>query len=162
MDLAWEDLVIEKGVLDKGRGSLFEDWKWLIPLNANPILLTACGDAFFEHTTSEISLLDTVQGTFSILAPNYDAWKIALNDQKQFRDWFLVEFLADLLSAKLARKKSECFSPLLPQKIGGSWDPANFKACDPLVHFSVLGQIHRQVKDLPEGTKISGFDVKWD
>lgn len=38
-------------------------------------------------------------------------------------------------------------------------DASNVEACDLMVHLSILGQIHRGVKNLPEGTQINRFTV---
>ena len=82
-----------------------------------------------------------------------------LNDPNHLEAWFRGGLIEDLLEAGLSREPGECFSPLVPQIINGSWEPSNFHACDLYIHLSMLGQIHHQVKDLPPGTKISGFKV---
>jgi hypothetical protein len=74
-------------------------------------------------------------------------------------EWFRGELVGGLLEAGLEREAGPCFSPLVPQIINGGWKPSNFHACDLLVHLAMLGQIHRQVKDLPPGTRIGGFEV---
>jgi T6SS immunity protein Tdi1, C-terminal len=38
--------------------------------------------------------------------------------------------------------------------LGGKIEPDNFEVTDIYVHFGLLGDIARQVKDLPPGTKI--------
>jgi len=38
--------------------------------------------------------------------------------------------------------------------IGGDYSVDNFEPMDIEVHFSFTGQIHKQIKDLPSGTKV--------
>jgi hypothetical protein len=85
-----------------------------------------------------------------------------LNDPNHMEEWFRGGLIGDLLDAGICREPGQCFSPFVPQVVNGSWEPSNFHACDLVVHLAMLGQIHRQVKDLPLGTKISGFNVVWE
>jgi hypothetical protein len=126
------------------------------------MLLTACGDLFLRCTDGSIAFLDTYAGSCEVVAPDYERWKQMLNDPEQLEEWFRGELIIQLLEAGITRKPGECFSPLVPQIINGSWEPKNFHACDLLVHLATLGQIHLQVKDLPPGTRISGFDIQWE
>jgi hypothetical protein len=122
-------------------------------------LPTACGDLFLRRVDGGIAFLDTYAGTCETVAPNYEQWKAMLDDPGQVEAWFRGGLIGELLEAGLERGPGQCFSPLVPQVVNGSWEPSNFDACDLLVHLAMLGQIHRQVKDLPPGTRISGFEV---
>ena len=53
----------------------------------------------------------------------------------------------------------QCYSYKLPPILNGPIEPSNIEPADLPVHFSLLGQIHRQVKDLPEGTPIHEFKI---
>lgn len=159
MELDWDDLVVDKSAVKATAEALLEEWLWLIPDDADPMLPTACGDMFLRLSDGSIALLDTYAGTCTPLAADYEKWKSMLNNPAQLDQWFRGDLLVELLEAGLQREPGWCFSPLVPQIIGGSWEPSNFHPCDLLVHFSMLGQIHNQVKDLPPGTRISGFKV---
>ena len=39
--------------------------------------------------------------------------------------------------------------------LGGEYEPDNFELTDIEVHFELSGQIHKQIKDLPDGTKVN-------
>lgn len=159
MDLKWNDLVIEKFAIDAHGPKLIGDWLWLVPQNTHPMLGTACGDLFLEQDDGAVLFLDTVTGKFSLAATSYEDWKASLADRDKMEAWFRCEFLAELLTAGLKRKPNECFSPELPQACNGSWDPSNFKPAQFYLHLCIQGQIHQQIKDLPQGTKIKRFDV---
>jgi hypothetical protein len=159
MELSWEDIVIDKRAVMANPEDLLADWLWLAPPDAEPMLPTACGDLFLQSPDGSIALLDTCSGTCDTAASSYDEWKAMLNDAGQMEEWFRSSLLADLLKAGLSREPGQCFSPFVPQVVSGSWEPSNFHACDLVVHLSMLGQIHRQVNDLPPGTKISSFDI---
>jgi hypothetical protein len=159
MQPAWKDVVIDKRAVKADPADLMEEWLWLAPKDAEPMLPTACGDLFLRCFDGSIAFLDTYVGSCGTVAPGYAQWKGMLDDPERFENWFRADLIGELLEAGLVREPGQCFSPLVPQVVSGSWAPSNFHACDLLLHLSVLGQIHRQVKDLPAGTKISGFKV---
>ncbi len=43
--------------------------------------------------------------------------------------------------------------------LGGEMGVGNIEVIDFVVSVNILGQLHRQIRDLPPGTKISGFTV---
>ena len=49
-------------------------------------------------------------------------------------------------------RENECLSLKHPPALGGQLDPDNIETCHIAVHFSISGQIHQQIKDLPAGT----------
>ncbi len=54
----------------------------------------------------------------------------------------------------------ECLSFKHPPALGGQLDPDNFETCNIRVHFSIAGQIHQQIKDLPPGTAITNIKIE--
>ncbi len=54
-------------------------------------------------------------------------------------------------AATVGLRRYSCKTPL---SLGGQLEAENFERTDLQVHYSRLGQIHRQTKDLPPGTKI--------
>jgi len=159
MELKWDDVVIDKRAVQANAADLIEEWLWLVPRDADPMLPTACGDVFLRLSDGGIAFLDSYAGACETVAPSYEQWKAMLNESDQFEAWFRCGLICELLSTGFERKPGQCFSPYVPQIINGSWEPSNFHACDLLVHLTILGQIHRQVKRLPAGTKISGFRI---
>lgn len=159
MELGWADLVIDKCGVRANAAGLMTEWLWLAPQDAEPMLPTACGDVFLRRVDGSIAFLDTYVGSCTTVAQSYEQWKTMLDDPDRLEAWFRGGLIEELLTAGLRREPAECFSPYLPQIVGGTWEPSNFHACDLLVHLYMLGQIHRQVKDLPAGTKISGLEI---
>jgi hypothetical protein len=47
----------------------------------------------------------------------------------------------------------------IPPVLGGAIEVENIAALDYVVASSIAGQLHRQVKDLPPGTAVSGFTI---
>ena len=81
-------------------------------------------------------------------------WRWLLGTSYQI---ILVSSLGDIFQGGLRLARGQCFSYRLPPMLGGVWEPANFEPTDLSVHFSILGQVCRQVRALPEGTPVSSI-----
>ncbi|HQR66540.1 MAG TPA: DUF1851 domain-containing protein [Thermoanaerobaculia bacterium] len=139
-----------------------EQWHWLLPpsLELEPLLLTALGDLFLEAPDQSVLFLDTTDGTVTLIAKNRESWQRQLQDSERLSYWFQPGFVAALRASGYSLADGEVFSPTIPPILGGKQAPENYSPTHWLAHFHLLGQIHRQVKDLPSGTKISSIKVK--
>ena len=63
--------------------------------------------------------------------------------------WFIPQLVGDLIAGGKRLAPGQCYSYKIPPVLEGEIAPANFEPTDLSVHFSVLGQIHRQIKDTP-------------
>jgi len=57
-------------------------------------------------------------------------------------------------------KAGECYGCKTPLSLGGKLEADNFERTDIHTHYSVLGQLHRQTKHLPPGTKIDSIKIE--
>ena len=69
-------------------------------------------------------------------------------------NWFLESIVEDLYESGLQLKENEVFGYIKLPIMGGDYDISNFEPIDMSVHFTFAGQIHEQIKDLPNGTKV--------
>jgi len=73
--------------------------------------------------------------------------------------WYKYGLLDEVRTSIGQLSEGHCYSPKVLPLLGGSFDVDNFEQTPWHVHVSINGQIHQQIKDLPVGTKISGFDI---
>ena len=71
------------------------------------------------------------------------------------------ELVGALRERGLILAPGQCYSPIHPPVLGGEMVPENFELVSWRVHFYVVGQIHEQVRNLPEGTPITGINIDW-
>ncbi len=150
---------------DLGVGDALEDWRWLVGKKAQVRLLTAMGDLFIVKTAGwfgkeEVCLLDTCAGQQQTVSPDWDSFRRRMaSPDAEVSGWLKFHLLCDLYAAGSALSEGECFSPKILPVLGGKIEPSNFAPTKWRVHMAVSGQIHRQVKDLPPGTRITGITV---
>lgn len=141
-----------------GSDALLDDWRWL--LGDRPFAVfraTAMGDLFLRDEPGQFYFLDMVGGKLRPLASEEPELWAVLSDRSARKELLLTHVVRELQEAGFSLAPGECYSPELPPVVGGDLSPENLKPCDLRVHASILGQLHRQAKDLPHGTRIRAF-----
>src|SRR5262249_20111432 len=103
--------------------------------------------------------LDTGAGRLTEIAASLNEFQQLRQQPANAAEWFVPQLVGDILQRGVRLAPGQCFSYKLPPIVGGQMEPTNFEATNLLVHFSILGQINRQAKDLPDGTPIERFNV---
>jgi hypothetical protein len=147
-----DDLIVKfnKDSADK----LTEDWNWLIGTDKSPIIVTAIGDMFLKDTNQKIYWLDVGQGKCEIVADRIQDFEEKLKDIEQMNDWFMIKLTTALRLSGKELKDGQLYSYKKLPIIGGEYTVENFAPLDIVEHFGYTGDIHKQIKDLPDGTKV--------
>ncbi len=153
----WKRLTIDATGLDCDH--LLSDWRWLVPESLRPFSLTMFGDWFFEDTAGRVIFLDTVAAELSEIAPSRGAFLTERERQENLDQWFMADLVMLCWERGLRPGPGQCLSFKIPPVLSGPLEVGNIEVCDLMVHESILAQIHRQAKDLPEGTRIDRFVV---
>lgn len=158
MPITMNDLTISPQGLDMA--TLLSEWEWAMSEPLTPILLTALGDVFAQGTSKAVYFLDTNQGSIEKVAENGDEFQNLLRDPGFVTKKMLPARILQLRKTGITLGPSEVYSHSHPMVLGGEDTNENVTATDVSVHLSIYGQIHRQIKDLPEGTKITDIRIE--
>jgi hypothetical protein len=135
-----------------------DSWQWIGIGNKKPILVTSFADVFFE-SDGEIWFLDTLEGTFKKSHDTREDLEATLASDDG-RDHFMFGgFVERAVREGRNLADSQCYDFKLHPKVGGATDFDNVEVRDFVVALHIRGQIHEQVRHLPQGTKISKFVV---
>ena len=136
-----------------------DSWGW-IPGVASlaPRLASAFGDVFLEGDGG-FWFLDTIGGTLQHRWPDGAALQADINTPASQEELLMPELVAAATDVGLVPGRAQVLSFKIPPVLGGSLAVENMEVSDFVVALTVSGQIHRQVKDLPPGTPISGISV---
>ena len=151
MEINVDDLTVkfQKDISDR----LTEDWAWLIGTDKKVIMVSAIGDMFLMSDNKSIYWLDVGLGKLKLIATDIEEFKTKLKNVERVNDWFMIDLTTELRSDKKL-KDGQLYSYKKLPVIGGEYSVDNFEPADMEVHFSFAGQIHQQIKDLPDGTRI--------
>jgi hypothetical protein len=153
----WEQLAIDVKGLDCDR--LLSDWRWLVPKSLKPFSLTMFGDWFFEDDSGRVIFLDTVSAELSMIAPSRSVFMIERETPDNLAQWFMADLAMLCWENGLRPGPNQCLSFKIPPVLSGLLEVDNIEVCDLMVHESISGQIHQQVKGIPEGTVITQIKV---
>jgi hypothetical protein len=152
MEISVDDLTVkfQKDISDR----LTEDWTWLIGTDKKVIMISAIGDMFLMADSGEVYWLDVGLGNLQLVANDIQEFKTKLENIEQVNDWFMIDLTMELRESDRKLNEGQIYSYKKLPVIGGDYSVDNFQPTDIEVHFSFAGQIHRQIKDLPDGARI--------
>ena len=138
---------------------ILSDWSWLIPISFTIWLVNRFGDLFIVLDDESVHMLDTGRGVIERLADNRDDFCKKIDEGPNAEKWLLISLVDDLVRSGKVLKAQTVYSFNIPPVLGGKYAPENFEVMDLSVHYSILGQIHEKIKDLPAGTKIGEIKI---
>jgi hypothetical protein len=142
------------------RDALLEEWRWLIGERKLPLLLTASGNAFVEDSDDRtVHFLDVASSRFFPVSDSSDEFQRLLSDPAFVSEYFETPLVAAARESGLLLNSRQIYSFITPLILGGERCAENIEIADQEVHFSVQGQIAREVHDLPAGASIDRVTI---
>ena len=134
---------------------LLSDWGWLLPQEFTLWLVNRFGDLFLVLDDGSVHMLDVGSGTLERLADSRDAFADKIDESDNAAEWLMIPLVDACVSAGLTLGPGECYGFKHPPVLGGPYEVQNTEICDMAVHYSINGQTHHQIKDLPDGTQVN-------
>jgi hypothetical protein len=151
MAIGWLDLTLTPD--EEAVRTLRSSWAWLLGDDWSPILFSIWGDVFIQRSDG-VAWVNTGTAEVTLVAANQDQFRERLAGEV-WADWFLPE-LVGLLHKKGRRPSpGECFTyAIYPIFAEGKYVPENFKPVPAAEHFGLSGDLHRQLRDLEDGSEV--------
>jgi hypothetical protein len=138
--------------LDVGR--LLAEWRWLCPKPMALIAKNGFGDLFLREGSGEIYGLDVAVGKLTKVADSETQFReLAATDEKR-EQWFKEANEQAAGARGLKPNATQCIGFSVPLVFAESGSPDTVYVVDLYDHVSFLGEMNRQIKDLPDGTKV--------
>ncbi len=122
--------------------------------------MTAFGDLFLRDESGRIHFLDLMSGNFKQVAESQQQFDRLCEDREQRRTWFVGFLLTEVRKLRGELAAGQCYGCKIPLSLGGRLEADNFDRTELQVHYSIFGQLHRQTKHLPPGTKIHSIKIE--
>jgi len=139
--------------LDANR--LLEQWRWLC---AEPVTLIArngFGDLFLRTVEGKVLRLDVGDGTLAEVAESELSFKDSVKHSAKRERWFAEQQLEAFAARGLKPNNLQCIGFKTPVVFAESANvPNNAYVADPYEQVSFLGDLHRQIADVPNGGKV--------
>jgi hypothetical protein len=160
MRITWSELTV--AFQREKSDALLESWRWLVGDDVQLILVSSIGDLFLTHADSHVLWLDAGAARLTRIAESADEFRQLMQQPEHADRWFEPQLVGDLIVSGKRLSPSECYSYKVPPMLSGKFELDNFEVTDLLVHCSMLGQIGRQVQNMPDGTRIDRITTSED
>ncbi len=138
--------------------SALKSWQWIGVSNKTPIRVTAFSDVFFKDE-SGIWFLDTVGGKLDQICSDEEELEKILKTEDGMNDFLFPDLVRQAKEEGKNLKDGQCYDFKLNPVLGGELEYENIEVTDFVVALNICGQIHDQVRSMPEGTKISEIKI---
>jgi hypothetical protein len=133
---------------------LLADWRWLCPRSMTLVGRTAFGDLFLRDHGGVVFWLNTTVGKLIQVARSEEQFRELAEDNERRSEWFAEPDQQACSRRGLKPGPTQCIGfsvPLVFAESGGS-DTAYI--ADLYEYVSFLGDLHRQIANLPDGSKV--------
>lgn len=133
---------------------LLAGWRWLCP---NPMALVArnaFGDLFLRDESGEMYRLDVAVGKLTKVADSETQFRELAATHEKREQWFSEADEQTAGARALKPNATQCIGYSVPLVFAESGSPDTPYVVDLYEHVSFLGDLNRQIKDLPDGAKV--------
>jgi hypothetical protein len=134
---------------------LLEQWRWLCGQPVTLIARNGFGDMFLRTNDRKILWLNVGGGTLTEIAESELGFEHSLAESAKRELWFAEQRLAAFEVRGLEPNDLQCIAFKTPVVFAESRSvPDNAHLADLYEQVSFLGDLHRQIADVPNGAKI--------
>lgn len=152
MSIGWSKLTFTPS--DEAVAELASSWAWLIKEPFTPLLFSVLGDMFFREESGKVVWLNTGTGELTPVAASEIEFK-GLLATEAVEEWFLPALVEKLHAAGKVPGPGHCYTYVtLPVFAEGKYEVENLNPVPAREHFSVTGQILKEIRSLPDGAKV--------
>ena len=134
------------------------EWRWMIGPRARAVGWSSAGDLFYLDERDRICHLDTGAGTAKPVAESRSAFELALVDSTRSEELLLLPVVRSYEAAHGRLVAGQCLGFHTLPVFGGAYSADNRWAISIAEHAAFTGDVHRQIRDLPDGTRVK---IKW-
>ncbi|MBV7258639.1 T6SS immunity protein Tdi1 domain-containing protein [Erythrobacter crassostreae] len=156
-DLSHGDLVANPSAFRLDH--FIEEWRWLTGDDVAPLSITTMGDLIFKRADGKVLQVDTSTGELRSLAASPKQLEAIFSNRDVVERLFNPALIAELRASGAVLAEGEVYSVTKPVSRGGTRTPDNYLAIDMDVHFVLMGQIYRQLKDVSEDADIGSVTI---
>jgi hypothetical protein len=141
------DFVIRTGI---DSDKFLREWRWLVP-TAQVVLVTPLGDMIL-YIDGEYWFLDCSAAKLEQIAPTKQELETVL--ERRADELLATSLVERFVEQGFEMMPGKCISFYPPIVLQGEYRVENARAIDAVECVSFLGDVNRQLKDSPDGTRV--------
>ncbi|WOE73980.1 hypothetical protein [Alterisphingorhabdus coralli] len=155
MPLKWENLAFQP---DKALSEhILSTWEWLLASkDVRPFLCSVVGDCFLANQDGKVLRLCCTDGTLEIVSNSRGEFDDLCREFAQDVElWFLPDLVLQAHKQGKIAKKGQCYQfIILPIFAECEFHADNLGVVPASELYTMLSDVHKQLKDLPEGAEV--------
>ena len=140
---------------------MLEEWRWLVTPDQTPLFVSVLADWVFGAPDGSLWALSTLEGDYRQVAVDAAEY----NRQKRSVEWLEANFAAGwqpiAAGNGLLPNENECLGWKLHPVLGGAFEVSNQEVFDMELYQSIVGQIHRRLRQPPAQAPKKSFLRFW-
>ena len=140
------------GNLDVDR--LLSEWRWLCPQSLALVARSAFGDLFLRDEAGKIIKLDIAIGQILEVATSEADFRDLAYTKEKREQWFAESDELAAMERGLNPNQDQCVAFKTPIIFAEAGTPNNAYVGSLYEQVSFLGDLHRQISQLPDGSKV--------
>jgi hypothetical protein len=136
----------------KNWSSLLAGWTDALPATFTLWLVNRFGDLFVVFDDGSVHMLDVGIGVRRRVADSRDHFARLLDIGDNANLWLMIPLVKACVSAGMVPGATQCYGYQVPPILGGAYNVNNVVTVDLNAHYTLLANLYRQTKHLPDGT----------
>jgi hypothetical protein len=134
--------------------ALLKGWGSVLPASFTLWIVNRFGDLIIVLDDRSVHMLDLGSGQLSRLADSRDEFAKLLDIDDNANNWLMIPLVDQLVAAGMILTPERCYGFKVPPVLGGSYDLENVVTVPLIERYSLMADILRQIKDVPDGTPV--------
>jgi hypothetical protein len=133
---------------------LLLEWRWLCPSRMSLVARNVFGDLFLQNEAGEIFWLNATVGRVERVSSSKAEFHEMAGASDKRREWFAEPEMMAYRERGLVPGPSQCIGFSIPAVFKEGGKPDTAYVADLYDYVSFLGDLHRQIFELPDGSKV--------
>ena len=133
---------------------LLSEWRWLLGGLPRLIGWSSAGDLFYSDEPGRVWRLDAGAGEAEVIADSAAAFDRLLGDPSRAQDLLLLPVVDAFEDAHGPLGEGRCLGFTKLPVFGGAYSVENRYAIGITEYAAFTGDVHRQIRDLPDGAVV--------
>ena len=134
---------------------LLSEWRWLCPHQMSLLARNVFGELFLQDQAGAVFWLNTTTGKFNKVSDSEAQFLEMAQTSDKRQEWFAELETQAYAQRGLAPGSSQCIGFGVPAVFAEGGTPETAYVADIYEHVSFLGDLHRQIAEMPDGSRVS-------
>ena len=133
---------------------LLDEWRWLIGGLPTLVGWSSAADLFVRSAEGKIAMIDSGAGVINVVAESESEFQSQLRNPAKAAELLQLDVVEAFVRADGALPADRCLGYRTLPALGGSYAVENRYALSMAEHAAFTGDVHRQIRDLPDGARV--------